>query len=248
MRRRILVTVCLTGLLTTCQYPPREGSSAPAPDGVDVAGSENEFSITVISEAEVLTGDHSGFMDEQQFLADILFEGLQALDADRLLSPVDDNAHARFQRVLAYDPDNEIALQGLQDIASRYLELSLQSSRRGLFGEAATMLENARFVDADHPDIASTWITLQAEINSGDLFFDLDNNAVTRRSESAQVQLANIARQARDLSANFLITAPNDDNARWMFNTMREAVDGYRLRGNIELASRTTVRLRVPRN
>jgi hypothetical protein len=31
-----------------------------------------------------------------------------------------------------------------------------------------------------------------------------------------------------------------------MFSIMRDAVAGYRLRGNIELASRTSIRLRLP--
>lgn len=247
MSRQLLVIACITVWLGACQYLPQQTRTASESDG-SAAGVEDEFSVSVLSESEVVTGGQAGFSEERQFLADILFEGLQALDADRLLTPVDNNAYARFQRVLAYEPDNAIALQGLEDIARRYIELSLQASRRGLFAEASTMLENARFVDADHPDLASTWITLQAEINSGDLFFDLDNNAITRRSESAQAQLVDIAHKARELSANILITAPNDDNARWIFNTMREAVDGYRLRGNIELASRTTVRLRIPRN
>ena len=50
---------------------------------------------------------------QERLIADTLFEGLQALDQDKLLSPVDDNAHSRFQRVLTMDPSNEIALEGI---------------------------------------------------------------------------------------------------------------------------------------
>jgi len=58
--------------------------------------------------------------------------------------------------------------------------------------------------------------------------------------------LAAIAKRARECGAFFLITAPNDSTARWMFSVMREAVEGYRLRGNIELSAQTGVRLRLP--
>lgn len=250
MIRRILSTACLTGLLVACQNMPQEGVESGSAANEGASGADSALSIKVLSDAEVVSGEvaASSAMDRQQFIADILFEGLQALDADRLLTPVDDNAHARFQRVLAYDPGNQIALQGLQDIVSRYLELAIQASHRGLFEEAAAMIENARFVDPESSEIPGAWLTLQAEMNSGDLFFALDNNAVVNRTEQVQERLADIARQARDHQANFLITAPNDVVARWMFNSMREAVEGYRLRGNIELASRTTVRLRMPRN
>lgn len=247
MTRKFLAIVCLTGLLTACESLPQRrtttGTSPAATPTVDT-----ELDISVLSEEEAVTAIDHYSLDQRQFLADLLFEGLQALDADRLLTPAETSAYSRFQRVLAYDPENAIALQGLQDIASRYLELSLQASRRGLFAEASTMLENARFVDPAHPELAAAWITLQAEINSGDLFFDLDNNEVAQRSESVQRKLAEIARQARDKSASFLITSPNDEHARWMFSVMREAVEGYRLRGNIELARRTSVRLRIPQN
>lgn len=246
MSRKYLVIICLTGCLSACQYLPGRSASGEASSAT--TGEESEFTVAVLNESEVVSGNQPVFTDETQFVADILFEGLQLLDADRLLTPTDNNAFSRFQRALAYDPDNAIALQGIKDIASRYIELSLQASRRGLFAEASTMLENARLVDAEHPELHATWLALQEEINSGDLFFNLDNNAVTQRSESMLTELADIAYKAREMSAIVLITAPNDDNARWIFNTMREAVEGYRLRGNIELATRTSIRLRIPRS
>jgi len=198
----------------------------------------------VLSDGRVVSG--STPVDQQRLLADILYEALQALSDDRLLTPIDDNAHARFRRVLAYDSDNPIALQGIQDIVLRYLELCEQSMHRGLFEEASTMLDRARFVDADHPDIERVSLALEAEMSSADLFFALDDREFSRRTEQAQNQLVDIALQAKQHSALFLITAPNDDLARWMVSVMREAVTGYRLRGNIELASRTSIRLRLP--
>ncbi len=205
---------------------------------------ESGLQIRTLSEAEVVEGINSP--EGQRLIADILFAGLQALDADRLLTPIDDNAHARFQRVLAYDPDNEIALQGLQDIVARYLELASEATRQGLFEEAETLLGRARFVDVSHPGISLAAEQLESERDSGDLFFSFEATALARRSDAVQQQLAEIARQAQEHNAFFLITAPSDDLARWMFSVMREAVAGYRLRGNIELASRASIRLRLP--
>ena len=229
-------TFLLPVVIACCAAPQTE----PEP-----VSSENENAqIRTLSEAEVVVGITGS--ERQRLVADLLYAGLQALDADRLLTPEDNNAHARFQRVLAYDPDNEIALQGLQDIVARYLELASEASRQGLFEEAEILLSRARFVDDEHPGISQAMEALQAEMNSGDLFFDFETTALARRSESVQEQLADIARQAQEHNALFLITAPSDDLARWMFGIMREAVEGYRLRGNIELASRATIRLRLP--
>ncbi len=183
---------------------------------------------------------------ESRLIADLLFAGLQALDADRLLTPADGSAHRRFQRVLAYDPDNKLALKGLQDIVLRYVELAEDASRQGQFDEAVGFLDRARFVDKSHPAIAATAQFLNKERASGDLFFVLDGSELRKQSAKIQEEIAVIARQARDKGAFFLITAPSDDLARWIFGVMRAAVPGYRLRGNIELAGRSGVRLRLP--
>lgn len=225
-------------LLNACE------TQQPAIEGAVSTPSNPPLKISVLSDPQVI--DNSiRVPDQQRWIADILFEALQAMDSDRLLTPVDNNAHIRFQRVLAYDPSNEIALEGLQNIVERYLKLSAEANRRGLFEESKVLLNNARFVDDAHPGLAAATEALLAEMDSGDLFFQLDAQDFSKRSESAEQQLIDIALQARQHEAFFLITAPNDDQARWMFSVMRNAVKGYRLRGNIELASRTTIRLRI---
>jgi hypothetical protein len=236
--RKSLILILLLLLLVSCQSPSQ--TEQPI-EGEQTAGG---LLVRVLPDDEGISGEAS--LDRQRVIADILYEGLQALDDDRLLTPIDDNAHARFKRVLAYDEGNELALEGLQSIVARYLELAQESIRRGLFDEAELMIDRARFVEFDHPGIDAVVEALQAERNSGDLFFSLNNRDVSNRNQIAIDQLSEIARQAQQHAAFFLITAPNDDLARWMFSMMREAVYGYRLRGSIELAGRTTVRLRMP--
>ena len=235
---RLLFFLLCVLLLGSCQTPPVEstpGESRPANEALD---------IRVLSEAEVYSGSETA--GNRDMIPDILYAALQALSEDRLLTPVDDNAHGRFKRVLAMDSKNELALKGLQDIVVRYLQLAGESMNRGIFDEAETLLGRARFVDSSHPGIASAAGALRLEMNSNDLFFKLDYPSYSARSELAQNELADIARQTREHEAFFLITAPNDDLARWMVSMMREAVSGYRLRGNIELSSRLGIRLRMP--
>ena len=224
-------------LLAACATP----ESAPEPAD---AGASDRATVRVLSEAAVYRGQR--MPEQERLIADLLYEGLQALDEDRLLTPVDDNAHARFQRVLAYDADNRLALEGLERIVLRYVELAEKAAYQGLFDQAELYLQRARFVDADHEGLARAEAALEREKESGDLFFDLEAGAVANQRETAVEQLAEIAHKAREHDAFFLITAPNDAHARWMFSVMRDAVPGFRLRGNIELASRYSVRLRLP--
>jgi hypothetical protein len=232
-----IISLCVA-LLGRCATPPAKSIEDPGRSAND------PLDIRVLSDAEVVSG--SGRADNRSMIPDILYAALQALDEDRLLTPVDDNAHARFKRVLAMDSRNELALEGLQNIVERYLELAGESMRRGAFDEAEIMLGRARFVDANHPGILIAEEALAQEKNSDDLFFELDYPIYAARSELAQNELADIARQTQEHEAFFLITAPNDDLARWMVSVMRDAVSGYRLRGNIELSSRLGIRLRMP--
>ncbi len=225
-------------LLTACAAPVEQADTEQQAQLL-----EDQPSIAVLDGGAISTPP----VIDRQFIADLLYEALQALDSDRLLTPVDDNAHGRFKRVLAYEPDNEIALQGLQDIIQRYLQLAQQSTRRGLFEEARTFIDNAKFIDGSDSRIEPVWLALQAELNSNDLFFNLNNREFSARTEAAIAKLEDIARQARQANAFFLITAPNDELGRWMFAVMRDAVAGYRLRGNIELSSQTSIRLRLPK-
>ena len=232
-----LALISLPMLLVACetQQPVEEVSS-------EVVVTTPDIRMTSEPQAGI-PGEQT---EQERIIADTLFEGLQALDDDRLMTPIDDNAHQRFQRVLAMDPGNAIALDGLNRIVIRYVELSAEASRRGLFANAEALLENARNINDKHPTLLEAWIELESERNSNDLFFNLDSGEFARRTEGAQLLLADIAVKAKENDAFVLITAPNDETARWMFLEMREVLGGFRLRGNIELAGQTSIRLRVP--
>jgi hypothetical protein len=182
----------------------------------------------------------------QRLIGDLLYDALNALNEDRLLTPVDNNAHGRYQRVLAYDPDNALALEGLQNIVNRYVELATDASRQGRFAAAQSLLERARFVDPKSQNIVDAQAALEVDMDSDDLVFELDLESVRTQSEKISNELSDIAIQAREHGAFLWITAPTDEQARWMYGVMREAVTGYRLRGNIESGSLAIIRLRMP--
>ena len=182
----------------------------------------------------------------RRLIADLLFSGLQALDDDRLLTPQFDNAYDYFRQVLRMQPENEIALEGMQSIVERYLELALEAANRGNFTNADRLLGRAEIIDDSHPGIAPAREALAAERNSGDLFFPLEERALRRQDDAIRANLAEIAAQAREHDAFVLITAPDDELARWIYSTMRVSLTGYRLRGNIEISGATLIRLRMP--
>ena len=235
---RPLPILLIAALLPACQL------RSPAPAAADGAGGLPAMRTLPVEDPAA--GAVSA--EARRMIADLLFEGLQALDSDRLLTPEHNNAYDHFHEVLRLQPDNPIARQGMQDIVERYLELALESARRGNFTGAERMLGRAQIIDAAHAGIGRTREAVAAERNSGDLFYPLDERALRGRGDAVRASLAEIAAEARRRDAFVLIIAPDDELARWIYSVMRESLPGHRLRGNIEIAGDTLIRLRLPQS
>jgi len=79
-----------------------------------------------------------------------------ALGENKLMSPPNDNAYDRYRRILALDPSNQKAKNGLQEVAAHYLGLAESAVAKGDLAGGRTFLERARKADPDHPGITTT--------------------------------------------------------------------------------------------
>ena len=77
------------------------------------------------------------------------------MSENQLMSPANDNAYDRYRRVLALDPTNQKAKDGLRTVSDRYLELTNSAASKGNFEQAQTFLARAKKADSTHPGIAS---------------------------------------------------------------------------------------------
>lgn len=239
MRQSRMLALATVLLVSGCQSVDTETDVPDAEPGVveEVVGNRNEQ--VELQEWEIA-------FRRQRLIGDLLYDALNALQQDRLLYPIDDSAHGRYQRVLAIDPGNTLALEGLQKIVARYLELAATASRQGRFAAAQDYIDRATFVDRSAPAIREAELALEADRNSGDLVFELDMQELDSKSMALVEQLAEIADQAVEHQAFVWITAPTDEKGRWIYGTMREQANGFRLRGNIELGGYAVIRLRMP--
>jgi serine/threonine protein kinase len=78
-----------------------------------------------------------------------------AMSENQLMSPANDNAYDRYRRVLALDPTNQKAKDGLRVVSDRYLELTNSAASKGNAEQAQTFLARAKKADSTHPGIAS---------------------------------------------------------------------------------------------
>lgn len=169
-----------------------------------------------------------------------------ALAADRLTTPIHDNAFDRFQAVLLLRPGNEQAESGLQQIFARYVGMVRGALAAGNLDSARVLMERARLVNRDNPMLADLEVEMDAVrqqlartaektdvADEKEILLNVEN--LDRRSEAVVAKLQKLASQVKETDETLLIVARNDAEGRWIYQRMSEGVPHYRLRGDIQL-------------
>ncbi len=185
----------------------------------------------------------------------LLLNGEYTLAHDQLLTPTTDNAFDYFRAVLKLDPNNQRAKGGLLGIVMRYVDLARQAAARGNYTQATQMLNNARLVDPENLLIKEVSEGLRAQYESapppapykgGEGEYLLDVSLLAKADSQIVEQLSVIARKLKETDSLAMIVARSDVEGRWIYQQMRDALPGYRVRGDIQLGSPPRIKL-VPR-
>ncbi len=94
----------------------------------------------------------------------LLAQASEYLDNDRLINPEVTNAKETYDKVLAIDPGNSEAQQGLQKIAERYLVLAQASRSKRDYRKAISMVDNGLSVKSEDLALLALKEKLQAEL------------------------------------------------------------------------------------
>jgi hypothetical protein len=184
----------------------------------------------------------------QRIMADMLYEARLAYDDNRLMSPAGNNAYDGFRAVLDFAPDNVVALQGIKDIVIRYVALADEAIQSRQYDNAESLLSRAARIDQNEPAIADAHQRLEVARQIQMQVFALDEQGLSERSLELMAELGEIGQFIRDREATFLIYARTDEEGRWVYRIMREAVGGYRLRGDIAVDSNPSIQVVLPQS
>lgn len=194
-------------------------------------------------------------------IAALLNQAEQALAQDKLTTPVHDNALDRYQAVLLMEPGNTAAKSGIDRVAQRYCRLAYGAIQSGRLQQAQAYLTKAQGINPKLVAIAPLRKQLAAARTKarqpkqpvGPIELQANSNKVSlpatplgRRSEALADALKTLALQVKEQDAYVLIVARNDAEGRWVYQTMKSALPGYRLRGNIELGQVPQIELQAP--
>lgn len=244
-RVRSLVVTLAVLLLAGCALPPGKMPSDKPASGAEKAPPDVSASVNKALDSAQQKRDKR--VERWLEAADL------ALEEDRLMTPVGDNAYDRYQAVLLVDPGNVRARSGLQAITLRYLELARSAMEEGRLAQANTMLERATEVDPDSPLVARVRQSLQEArqrqkqappMEGENKVYELNPYHLSQRAPELVEELHRVARQVRENEEFVLIISRTDEEGRWIYQQMRDAVPGYLLRGNIHLGSQPRLELK----
>ncbi|MDF1624045.1 MAG: hypothetical protein P1V33_11310 [Pseudohongiella nitratireducens] len=230
-----ILPVCF---LAACQ------SQAPQTRPVETVQLEPEEQPSMANQ-EQARRDREDAERHRQYVADILYDGMRALREDRLTTPVEDSAFHYFNRAFALDPGNQVALDGLQDIVARYLQLTEKAARQGHFATAEQFLDRAMMVDPDAEGIDVAAQNLQLERERTHSVHRFEFAGVRTQQPAVADSLRQIASTVSEINAFVLITAPSDEMGRWMYSQVQSGMVNSRIRADIEIGEQSSVRLVV---
>ncbi|MGV3591215.1 MAG: tetratricopeptide repeat protein [Gammaproteobacteria bacterium] len=227
-------TLIVTLALGACQVQKRQTVYAPEP-----VLEEPEPAPPPVSSEE---------LRRARMIADILYEARIAYDNNQLMTPAGRAAYDRYREVLSFEPENAVARQGMVDIVLRYIELADIEIAQGEYDNAASLLQRGASILPERPELADARARLAVARQTKVENHPLDPTGVRNQSLEVMTELASIAESIRAREATFLINARTDDEGRWIYKVMREAVGGYRLRGNIGISDAPAILITLPKS
>jgi signal recognition particle GTPase len=96
-------------------------------------------------------------------------------------------------------------------------------------------------INSELPELAAARERLDVARQNKIEVFTLDPAGLSSQNVEMLSKLAEVAQHIQQIEATFLINARSDEEGRWIYKVMREAVGGYRLRGNIGIAGTASI-------
>ena len=138
-----------------------------------------------------------------------------------------------FTKALEILPDYERALDGIERVAERYLQLATQAIAGDAFGRARTFIDRARVVLPDYPQIVRVEEKLKRMQGAERRDLALDSQALIARSARLAADLAVFGRHAREEGKIVRIFVPSDDAGRWVYEQLSRSRGERRIRADI---------------
>ncbi|MGH1372367.1 MAG: hypothetical protein ACRBBW_10050 [Cellvibrionaceae bacterium] len=173
------------------------------------------------------------------------------LGRDRLTTPRYDSAYGLFTEVLKLQPENQQAKSGLQLVAIRYIQLARKALAHSNLARAGSYYAQARRIAPNNPLLAEFDVAYQQALAAKEQWdqrseIALAPGALSRRDDEVLGVLQEVANRVKVSDESLVIIARNDAEGRWLYQQMRKAAEGYRIRGDIQLGAVPKIVIQPP--
>ncbi|QIL91938.1 N-acetylglucosaminyltransferase [Microbulbifer sp. SH-1] len=161
--------------------------------------------------------------------------------------PAGASAYDFYLQVQQLDPGNTQAAAGIQTLVMQLVEQARDALRQRAFGRAGSLLNTADQIAPGNPLSKEVRSQLQREQRRAEQDIALEGPGaqtvtlpvapLTARSDEMVQMLKSVAERIRAHDLRVIIVARNDAEGRWVYSQLREAVPGYRVRGDIKLGN-----------
>ncbi|MCK7599062.1 N-acetylglucosaminyltransferase [Microbulbifer sp. CAU 1566] len=161
--------------------------------------------------------------------------------------PAGASAYDFYLQVLQLDPGNTQATAGVQTLVMELVGRARDALRQRAFGQANSLLNTADEIAPGNPLSKEVRTQVQREQRRAREDVTLDGPAaqtvalppaeLSAQSASMVQMLAATAERIRQHQLRVVIVARTDAEGRWIYGQLRQAVPGYRVRGDIKLGN-----------
>ncbi len=196
--------------------------------------------------------------------ASLLRQAQDAFRKARYTTPQHNNAYDKFHSVLLLNPNNAQARAGLQAILLRYSRLVRTALESGRVKAASAYLHQAELfypanallmdlkkeIHREKASYAQRQSTMQNIAPQAPLPIHEDvglpEKELSAKSEAILDMLVEVGKRLKGSDESVLIFARSDREGRWIYKQLKQAAQGYRVRGDIRIARAPKLRILPP--
>jgi TPR repeat protein len=134
-------------------------TAAPTPSPAAYPASGDGFATPDVD----LAFAASPSFDDEQTVSQLLAHAHYQVATLALTTPAGDNAYETYQRVLSVQPDNEAALDGIEQIGVKYVELAGLAAAKGDVENSREYAAKASVLAPEHPLVQSMSVPTEAD-------------------------------------------------------------------------------------
>lgn len=169
----------------------------------------------------------------------LLNEASDALAANRLTTPKNQNAYDYFREVLALEPNNQAAVNGINVIVETYLAWALDHVETGNLRRARQYVTKAESIDPKHPNIKPVVNRINDREELRVVSYPINATALRQRDLSG-INFDGMAAEIVRRQGFVTIKAPNDPSGRWLYQKLNERVS-FRIQAKFERSSKPLI-------